>query len=134
MEYSCEVILPHEARSGNTLSLSRRFPIGEKDKGVLSVSSVPLTHIFANRRIDAYAPRKLFRGKDVESASILASSFFPRRKNETKMCLVQLENVHVTFNVLKRILQERTFSRLNVNVSFVFSCLILPKKNFLANL
>src|SRR5207253_7591909 len=71
----------------------------------------------------------LFRGKDVESASILASSFFILGKNETKMCLVQLENVHVTFNVLKRILQERTFSRLNVNVSFVFSCLILPKKN-----
>src|ERR1700730_16196412 len=90
--------------------------------------------VWTTYEIDPIVSPEFFRGKNVELASILASSFFLLGKNETKMGLVQLENVNVTFNVLKRILQERTFSRLNVNVAFVFSCLILSQKNEAANL
>ncbi len=70
------------------------------DLGDLSSKNTLLTRNLAN---------VFFREKNVELASILASLFFLLGKNETRMCLVQLENVNVTFNVLKRIIQERTF-------------------------
>jgi hypothetical protein len=45
------------------------------------------------------------------------------------MWIVRLENVNITFNILKRTVKERNVLTFNVNVSFVFYHIILSLKN-----